>query len=88
MERHLAPGASRKGLRVWQLFWLNGQIEVRPAHAKLLGGWQLLRGQGDDGAIITLYTQDDAEAVARLTRFARAHDAQIDAALLATQGQR
>jgi exosortase A len=88
IARHLAPSASRQSLRVWQLFWLNGQIEVRPAHAKLLGAWQLLRGQGDDGAIITMYTQDDAEAEARLKQFARAHGAQIDAALLLAQGQR
>ena len=32
-------------------------VEASPAKAKLWGAWQKLKGQGDDGAIVVLYTQ-------------------------------
>lgn len=50
------------GLTVWQLYWVDGAFESSDVRAKLRGAWQRLRGAGDDGAVIVLYTAVEPRA--------------------------
>ncbi len=55
----LTAGGQR--LRVWRFYWVDDRFTASDVQAKLLGAWQLLRGQGDDAAIVALSTPlDDA----------------------------
>jgi EpsI family protein len=79
-------------LRVWRFYWVNGRYVAADARAKLWGAWGLLQGQGDDGAIVTLYTlvpagpqgPDVTAADQRLASFLQAQMGAIDLALLST----
>jgi exosortase A len=90
--REVLLRASSKGLSAdaqrlltWHVYWVNGQLTASQVKAKLLGAWQLARGQGDDGAIVTVYTDQVPEQAARapeaLARFLDANGAAILAAL-------
>ncbi len=83
-------------LVAWQFFWVDGRFTASPAKAKLWGAWQKLKGQGDDGAIVVVYTpvhtdashdggQEQTEVV--LQKFVRDHGAALSAALHATQSR-
>ena len=72
--------ADLQRLVAWQFFWVDGRVTASPAKAKLWGAWQKLKGQGDDGAIVVLYTQArqgaaadaaDAEKPGHYVRFDR-----------------
>jgi exosortase A len=78
-------------LQTWQAYWVNGQWTSSQVKAKLLGAWQLAQGQGDDGAIVTVYTEQStgqpALAPEALNRFLDNHGAAILAALKQSRGQ-
>ena len=91
-EQGAALHAESPRLLVWQFFWVDGRVTASPAKAKLWGAWQKLKGQGDDGAIVVLYTQarqgaaaDAADAV--LQTFVRDQGAALLSSLRATQSR-
>jgi exosortase A len=75
------------GLTVWQVYWVDGTFETSDVRAKLRGAWQRLRGAGDDGAVIVLYTPvtPKAAADAALEALLRDHLAAIQSQLRATR---
>lgn len=48
-------GSGAPRLRVWQLYWVNGQPLASDWQAKLYGAWQSLLGYGDDAAVVLVY---------------------------------
>ena len=83
-------------LLAWQFFWVDGRFTSSPIQAKLWGAWQKAKGQGDDGAIVVVYTpthpdtahhtNDDA-AKAVLQNFLRDQGAALLTALNDTQSR-
>jgi len=65
-------------LLVWHVYWIHGHPMVSDWRARLLGAWQRLTGQGDDAALVLVYTPLDDDAPQRLTRFLRQHWPAID----------
>jgi exosortase A len=64
------PGRSRLRLRVWQLYWVDGQWMGGDIAGKLRGAWGRLAGRGDDAALLLLYADDsDGRAEAALGAF-------------------
>lgn len=67
--------ADAERLLVWRLYWVNDRFVASDVQAKLQTAFSRIRGRGDDGAIVLLYTvlprqtSDDAEAM----RTARDH---------------
>ena len=47
---------------VWQWYWVNGQLTTSDIKAKWLTAWSVLTNQGDDSAVIILYTPKEAAA--------------------------
>lgn len=89
-------GGDSQRLVAWQFFWIDGRVTGSAIKAKLWGAWQKLKGQGDDGAIVVLYTQahpradhrsdvDAADAV--LQTFVRDQGVALLASLRATQSR-
>lgn len=79
-------------LLVWRFYWVNGHFTASDIEAKLRGAIQRIAGQGDDGAIIALFTplasqsdDDPARALAasraRLNAFTRSQWPQLQSAL-------
>ena len=88
--------ADLQRLVAWQFFWVDGRVTASPVRAKLWGAWQKLKGQGDDGAIVVIYTpvrQDEAPgaaldaANAALQTFVSDQGGALMTALRATQSQ-
>lgn len=88
--------ADLRRLVAWQFFWVDGRVTSSPVQAKLWGAWQKLKGQGDDGAIVVIYTptrQDAAQDVgpdaakAVLQAFVSDQGGALLAALRATQSR-
>ncbi|MFN3303448.1 MAG: exosortase A [Roseateles sp.] len=76
-------GSQAPRLRVWQTYWINGRPLTSDWQAKLYGAWLALLGQGDDAAVVLVYTHK-AEAGAddaRLRDFVRAQWTALDTAL-------
>jgi len=71
-------------LQVWRLYWVGGRLTASDFQAKLLGAWGLLQGQGDDGAIVVLYTP---RSEADLEAFLRTHGEALLASLQAAQAE-
>ena len=72
--------------------WVDGRVTASPTKAKLWGAWQKIRGQGDDGAIVVLYTPasqraDTHAADAVLQAFIRDQGAALLSSLRATQSR-
>jgi len=88
--RRLQPDAAGQEARllVWQFYWVNGHLTASDALAKIYGALGRLMGQGDDGAVITVYTPRQADATAVLQSFLEANGAGILAALQQTRLQR
>jgi EpsI family protein len=85
------PGAvDRPRLRVWATYWVNGRMVHSEPAAKWHSALALLRGQGDDGAAIVLYTdiEERGAAIAALDAFANANLGRLDALLRQTASQR
>ncbi len=81
-------------LRVWHFYWVGNNFTASDVRAKLQGALQLLRGQGDDAAIVVLSTplneslpENERAAAADqvLTSFLQAQAAPLQAALQTTQ---
>jgi EpsI family protein len=74
-------------LTAWQFYWVDGAFESSDARAKLRGAWQRLRGAGDDGAAIVLYTTatPKATAEAALEAFLRSQLPALQSQLRATR---
>jgi EpsI family protein len=70
--------SSASRLRVWQIYWINGRPVHSPWQAKLLGAWQRLMGQGDDAAVLIIYTVKTDGADALLADFVQSHWATLD----------
>jgi exosortase A len=90
----LRSADGKQGLLVWQFFWVNGHLTASPLQAKLFGALELVRGRGDDGAIVALYTpllpgptgSLDAEAAGQLLRdFLRSQGDELLASLQRTR---
>ena len=59
-------------LLVWRWYWVDGVYTVNPYWAKLLQAKSKLFGTGDDGAVVIVYTELDADgkmAAGRLQEF-------------------
>ncbi len=72
-EASLADGSDSHRLRAWEVYWINGHWTTSDWQAKVFGVLGQLAGQGDDAAVLVLYTnkvgagQDD-EALGRFMR--------------------
>ncbi len=85
LSKHL--DLSERRMRAWQLYWVSGRLTSSSTVAKLLGVWQLAKGQGDDGAIITLYTANTQDSSARLDHFLKSHGEALISELDRAQGR-
>jgi exosortase A len=89
-----AAESTDDGLAVWQTYWIDGALTASDSRAKLLGAWKRLRGRGDDGAVVMLFTRSgpttdqQAAADAMLNAFARVHWPLIDKQLQKTRDDR
>ena len=72
---------------VWQWYWINGHLTTSDFTAKLLTALSRLRGQGDDTAVVMLYTPSES-AQESLAAFAQAAGPQIQQLLAATREAR
>jgi exosortase A len=74
-------------MTLWRLYWIDGAFEASDARAKLRGAWQRLRGRGDDGAALVLYTAAPTRAAAdaALEAFVREHLLALHTQLRATR---
>lgn len=66
---------------VWHVYWINGRPMTSAWQARLWGALERLRGQGDDAALVLVYTEADEQAARRLDAFLSRHWAAIDAEL-------
>lgn len=80
--------SSSQRLLAWHVYWINGRLETREWRARLWGAWQRMTGQGDDAALVLVYTPQDDAASERLRQFLRQHWGAIDAALQHVRAQR
>jgi exosortase A len=89
--RRLQPDAASGNelrLLVWQFYWVNGHLTSSDALAKIYGALGRLMGQGDDGAVIMVYTPKQAGAAGVLQSFLDAHGSATLALLQQTRSQR
>ncbi len=95
--RNQAGGLTASGqrLQVWRFFWVNNRFTASDALAKIQGALSRITGQGDDGAIVVIYTPLDpqrteadarAAATAVLQGFMQSQGSAIEAALQTTRG--
>lgn len=84
---HSAMAAPR--LLVWQLYWINGTLTSSDYLAKFYGALYRLLGQGDDAAVIVIYTPQaltgEVASDALLASFLSTNYAAIHQLLLATR---
>ena len=88
-----ASAAAAPRLRVWQLYWVGGELTTSDARAKLWLAYNRLLGRGDDGAVVLIHTplsQGDAvaKADALLGAFVSSHFGSLRAALDAARASR
>lgn len=83
LSRVSGGGNEAPRLRVWQIYWVNGQPLASDWQAKLHGAWQSLLGRGDDAAVVMIYADKEAAGPddARLKDFIRTHWGALDTAL-------
>ena len=77
-------------LRVWQWYWVDGQLTASDIKAKLLTVLARIKGRGDDGAIIVLFAPEaqPGGADAALAGFAASVREPLATMLAATREQR
>jgi exosortase A len=82
--------AERARLTVWRTYWIAGGWVAGDIRAKMLGAFSRLRGGGDDGAVVVLWTNenDTARAEALLQSFAQDNLAAVQALLAQTHSAR
>ena len=87
--------ASGQRLQVWRFYWVNNRFTASDALAKIQGALGRITGQGDDGAIVVIYTPLDPQlteadarmaATAALQSFMQSQGGAIEAALKTTRG--
>jgi len=85
-----AGTAPRARLTVWRTYWTAGGWVAGDIRAKLLGAFSRLRGGGDDGAVVVLWTSqnDTARAEALLQSFAKDNLDAVQALLAQTRSKR
>ncbi len=82
-------GANGEELLVWQWYWINGRLTSSDTLAKAYTALARLQGQGDDSAVVVVYTRKDAAgSQSALERFIGAYAAPIEAALRKTREAR
>jgi len=97
--RQLGQGFSSNAVRLqaWRFYWVNGRFTASDVQAKVQGALSRLTGQGDDGAIVVLYTplnpqspepEARAEATTVLQAFLQAQGPALEAALKQTREAR
>jgi exosortase A len=76
-------GDNAPRMRVWQVYWINGQLHTSDWRAKLSGVVQTLLGRGDDAAVVIVYADKNAAGPgdALLRKFLTAHWSTLDTAL-------
>ncbi len=74
----------RQRFDVRRVYWVDGGFTVSDAVAALLGVRGKLLGRGDDGAMVTIYTEgeDKAQTTARLEAFIRTHTTALERQLV------
>ena len=96
-EQGTALASSGERLQVWRFYWVNGRFTASDIAAKLQGALSRATGQGDDSAIVALYTplnsqlpeaQAREQATERLQDFLKTQGAALQQALQATRGAR
>jgi exosortase A len=94
-EQGTALSSSGERLQVWRFYWVNGQFTASDIAAKLQGALGRATGQGDDSAIVALYTplnrelpeaQAREQANERLRAFLKTQGPALQQALQATSG--
>ncbi len=88
-----ASAVAAPRLRVWQLYWVGGELSTSDARAKLWLAFNRLLGRGDDGAVVLIYTplpegEPMAKADALLGAFVSSHFGALRAALDAARAAR
>ncbi|MFT3717878.1 exosortase A [Pseudorhodoferax sp.] len=76
-------------LLVWQLYWVNGRLIASDATAKIHGALSRLTGQGDDSAVVIVYTpvREGEDPRETLAAFVRANGQAIEASLQQTRAR-
>jgi exosortase A len=90
-RRGVDAQAQETRLVVWQFYWLQGRLTSSDSLAKIYGALGRLTGHGDDGAVVLVYTQKQAnppDAAAVLQSFLDANAGAIAATLQQTLNQR
>ena len=96
-EQGTALASSGERLQVWRFYWVNGRFTASDIAAKLQGALSRATGQGDDSAIVALYTPLNSElpeaqareqATERLQAFLKTQGAALQQALQATREAR
>ena len=81
--------SGRKRLDVRQTYWSAGRFTSSDHWAAALGVFGRLAGQGDDGAIITIYTEGEAAATEpRLAAFISSHLGALESQLAGVRNVR
>ncbi len=88
-EQSGGSGLAGSRLEVWQIYWISGTLTSSDYAAKVYSAFYRLLGQGDDSAVIVVYTKKDAGSGSQdvLRRFLDDHYPQIDANLSALKRQ-
>jgi EpsI family protein len=76
-------GATGRRVAAWQWYWINGRLTTSDYAAKAYLALSRLQGQGDDSAVVVLYTPKDSPdgGDAALEAFAQAAGTKIESAL-------
>lgn len=94
-EQGSALGSGGERLQVWRFYWVNGKFTTSDINAKLQGALGRATGQGDDSAIVALYTplnsglpeaQASEQGTERLQAFLKTQGPALQLALQATRG--
>lgn len=87
--------ANAQRLQVWRFYWVNHRFTGSDIMAKMQGALSRITGQGDDGAIVVIYTPLDPQlteaaartaATATLQAFLQTHGAALRASLEQARG--
>lgn len=70
-------------LLVWRWYWIGGKLTSSDMLAKIYTAMSRLRGEGDDSAVVIIYTANESASVA-LSEFAEAAGSSIEQLLMST----
>jgi exosortase A len=80
--------ADSQGMVAWQWYWVNGRLTSSDYMAKAYTAFFRLTGQGDDSAVIVVYSPKEGGGEAALEDFVNAAGEQIESALRRTRERR